>query len=98
MELHISEESQFNSLLPITDLTLDTSSYARYVDTATVEILTLDQIAATCPQTLGLKIDVQGFEREVLDGGSETLDAGHGTSTSNSAPRSCTRVRWRCWN
>lgn len=75
MELHVSEESQFNSLRPMTSFTTDNSPHARYLSTEQVEIRTLDDIARRFgPETtLGLKIDVQGFEAEVLAGGRETL-------------------------
>lgn len=75
LELHISEESQFNSLRQMSDVTVDNSPHARYVKTEQVDVRTLDQIAARFgPETtLGLKIDVQGFEEEVLAGGPETL-------------------------
>jgi len=73
--LNISEETQFNSLRPITQMTVDNSAYARYVQTEEVEVMTLDQIAARYPadRALGLKIDVQGFEEQVLNGAPETL-------------------------
>lgn len=75
MELHVSEESQFNSLRPMTSFTTDNSPHARYLATETVEIRTLDDIASrfSSRATLGLKIDVQGYEAEVLAGGAETL-------------------------
>src|SRR3954453_23546766 len=73
--LNISEETQFNSLRPITRMTVDNSAYARYVQTEEVEVMTLDQIAArySADRALGLKIDVQGFEEQVLDGAPQTL-------------------------
>jgi len=73
--LNISEETQFNSLRPITQMTVDNSAYARYVQTEEVDMMTLDQIAARYPadRALGLKIDVQGFEEQVLNGAPETL-------------------------
>ena len=38
-----------------------------------VPVITLDMLAADMPGRLGLKIDTEGFEYEVLRGGSETL-------------------------
>ena len=75
LTLHRSEESQFNSLRPLTDVTVSTSPHARYTGTEEVPVRTLDDVAARFDRsrTLGLKIDVQGFEAEVLDGGPETL-------------------------
>ncbi|HVH94504.1 MAG: FkbM family methyltransferase [Nocardioidaceae bacterium] len=75
MKLNISEETQFNSLRPITEMTVKNSAYARYVQTEEVEVQTLDQIADSYHPTkvLGLKIDVQGFEEEVLNGAAKAL-------------------------
>lgn len=75
LQLHISEESQFNSLRPMTSYTVDNSPHAREVRTEEVEVRTLDDIASRFgpDRTIGLKIDVQGFEAEVLAGGPETL-------------------------
>lgn len=75
VELHISEESQFNSLRPMTSFTIDNSPHARYLKTEQVDVRTLDDIASRfgTDQKLGLKIDVQGFEEQVLRGGAETL-------------------------
>jgi FkbM family methyltransferase len=75
MLLNISEETQFNSLRPITAMTVNNSAYARYVQTEEVDVMTLDQIAARYPaeRPLGLKIDVQGFEEEVLNGAPQAL-------------------------
>jgi FkbM family methyltransferase len=75
LELHISEESQFNSLRPMTDYTIDNSPHARYVRTERVDVRTLDDIASRFgpERVLGLKIDVQGFEEQVLTGGVQTL-------------------------
>lgn len=75
MALHVSQESQFNSLRPMTEVTLGNSPHAREVRTVEVEVRTLDDLADHhAPDgVLGLKIDVQGFEEEVLDGGARAL-------------------------
>lgn len=73
LTLHVSEESQFNSLRPMTSYTTDNSPHAREVRTVDVDVRTLDDICAPITGTLGLKVDVQGFEAEVLAGGAATL-------------------------
>jgi FkbM family methyltransferase len=84
MLLNISEETQFNSLRPITAMTVNNSAYARYVQTEEVDVMTLDQIAARYPadRPFGLKIDVQGFDEEVLNARHRRWP-GPRTSTSN---------------
>ena len=43
------------------------------VSTREVDVVPLDDIAAAYPGTLGLKIDTEGYEGPVLEGGPETL-------------------------
>jgi FkbM family methyltransferase len=71
--LHISKLSVFNSVLEL-------SSVARLHDermaverSEEIAIRTLDEIAATLQGNILLKIDTQGYERQVLEGGRESL-------------------------
>ena len=74
MQLHLSEESQFTSLVEMGDYTVRASPHARYVDSDTVQVDTLDSLLADqSSQNLALKIDVQGFEREVLAGAPKSM-------------------------
>lgn len=75
--LNVSDESQFNSLLPLADVTLNNSTRAAYVRTEEVPVRTIDEILRECGPCAGLvlKLDVQGYEREALRGASEALAA-----------------------
>jgi FkbM family methyltransferase len=42
-------------------------------ETRTVEVMTLDALAATYPGSVGLKLDTEGHEAEILAGATETL-------------------------
>ncbi len=71
--LHVSQLSVFNSLL-------DLSAAARLHDermavdhTEEIVVRTLDEIAAPLTGNILLKIDTQGYEREVLEGGRPCL-------------------------
>lgn len=72
--LNVSEESRFSSMLPVLDETVDRSHTFRCAFTETVPVVRLDDIAAEFPtERLAVKIDVQGFERQVLDGATDVL-------------------------
>lgn len=76
--LNISHESIFNSMLPILAESVSASAAAAVVGCEEVEVDTLDRILAQAQARdlpLALKIDVQGFERDVLDGSVQTLQA-----------------------
>lgn len=67
------ENSQYNSLKPLTEYAAEPEA-ARKIGSVDVPVRTLDDIAGQLGgATVGLKIDVQGFEEEVLAGGAETL-------------------------
>ena len=65
-----------SSILPMLDTHRRASPAGNYVDT---EDVTVDRLDSVAPQILGpgdtafIKIDVQGFERQVLDGGQSTV-------------------------
>jgi Methyltransferase FkbM domain len=73
--LNVSEGSIFNSILPITVGAVAASPNARTIGVEEVPLDTLDnlleRIGLEVP--LALKIDVQGFERSVLDGATQAL-------------------------
>jgi len=74
--LNVSSNWASSSFLPITDRLRETEPRTAYVGTANVAMTTLDQ---TRPRIMSahdrvyLKLDVQGFELEVLRGATETL-------------------------
>lgn len=72
--INISGATKFSSALPITERALTESPDAAYVGNEDVALDTLDNLGADVEaDNLGLKIDVQGFEGAVLDGGEKTL-------------------------
>jgi FkbM family methyltransferase len=69
--INISENRVSSSVLPILDRCLDAAPKAVYISSETVAMTTLDDVAAafvTGKERVFLKMDVQGFEREVLEG------------------------------
>ncbi len=75
--INISGNGESSSLLPMDQNHLDLAPGSAYVATEQVPVLTLDQALAghLRPDTrLFLKIDAQGYERQVLDGARATLE------------------------
>ena len=74
--INIASNSDSSSLLPMSDEHRSAAPQVDYVGTEEISVARLDDVA---PEHLApasrpfLKIDTQGFEREVLAGGAETL-------------------------
>jgi FkbM family methyltransferase len=70
MEIHISKQDDSSSLLPISGLQNDIFPGTAEKETRTVEVKTLDEILSvdSIKQPALLKVDVQGFEIDVLKG------------------------------
>jgi FkbM family methyltransferase len=65
-----------SSFLPMTPLLAEVAPYTEYVGDETVEVVRLDDLRADLVRPddrAFLKIDVQGFEHEVLQGGAHAL-------------------------
>ncbi|MCK5891561.1 MAG: FkbM family methyltransferase [Aeromicrobium sp.] len=75
--INIASNGFSSSLLPMLDAHIDAAPQVTYVGEETITISTLDDEAV--PLLAGrrpfLKIDTQGFEREVLAGGQATVEA-----------------------
>jgi FkbM family methyltransferase len=71
--LNVSANSYSSSMLPITPVHTSAAPDATYVATETVETTTLDALDLTSVATY-LKIDVQGYEPQVLGGAERLLD------------------------
>lgn len=74
--LHISGDSQASSLRPMLPLHEQVASYFTYVGEERVSIRKLDSVwdEHVSPRSrVYLKIDTQGFEKEVLDGAAKSL-------------------------
>ena len=76
-DLLVSANSVSSSLLDVQREHLDAAPGARTVSRETVAVDTLDAQTAQVEGPFWLKLDVQGFERQVLDGGARTLERTH---------------------
>ncbi len=76
-EINVASNSRSSSLLPMLDAHIDAAPSVRYVGAETITVSTLDAEAAelVAGRRPFLKIDTQGFEREVLAGGPVTVEA-----------------------
>jgi FkbM family methyltransferase len=77
VEIYIAGNSVSSSLLPMLKSHASAAPGSAYVDAERVQISKLDSIASqylSPAANLFIKIDTQGFEWQVLDGGSETLN------------------------
>jgi FkbM family methyltransferase len=74
-EINIAGNSQSSSLLPMLDRHLDAAPGSGYVGTEMIAVTPLDEaLAGAAPdECYMLKMDVQGFETEVLKGARQTL-------------------------
>ena len=70
MEIHISKQDDSSSLLPISGLQEDIYPGTAEIETRTVEVKTLDEVLSvdSIERPALLKLDVQGFEIDVLKG------------------------------
>ena len=76
VELNISDSAYCSSVLPMTDRLREISPTQGYVATEPVEVTTLDELLAeyaSHADRIAVKIDVQGYESEVLEGGDSAL-------------------------
>ncbi len=77
LDLNISANSVSSSLLAVSDLHVSAERESRTIRRETVPVTTLDdELRAETSSTsaIWLKLDVQGFEREVLAGGKRTME------------------------
>jgi FkbM family methyltransferase len=76
-EINIAGNSASSSLLPMLDRHVNAVPSSRYVGTETVRVRRLDDVLdryQTDGKRIFLKVDTQGFEREVLAGLGERID------------------------
>jgi len=72
-QIHVSELTVFSSILDMTSTANLHDSRTAVSRTEEIEIRTLDQVAADLTGNILLKIDAQGYERQVIEGGRETI-------------------------
>lgn len=76
VQMNVSANSVSSSVLPMLDTHADAAPQSRYVAREDVPATTVDELVARIgldPAKTLLKIDVQGYEKSVLDGARETL-------------------------
>ncbi len=71
--INVAAASEFSSLLPFSEAAIRHDDNAAAVSSETIEVRTLDDACPHLPGKALLKIDTQGFERQVLDGGRSVL-------------------------
>ena len=72
-QIHVSELTVFSSILDMTSTASLHDSRTAVTRTEDIEIRTLDQVAAMLTGNILLKIDAQGYEKHVIEGGSQTI-------------------------
>lgn len=75
-EINISDNSYSSSILDMLPSHLQAAPASQYIDKETVDVKTLDTIFQTTlknKNNIYLKIDTQGFEKNVLDGSEQSL-------------------------
>jgi FkbM family methyltransferase len=78
--LNLAGNSSSSSLLPMTSLHVESAPESAYVATETVELATLDSLREELVRPgdrVYLKLDVQGFELEVVKGAADVLPQVH---------------------
>jgi FkbM family methyltransferase len=76
MDINVSANSYSSSFLKVTDTHLAAAPDAKYIHSQVVEVSTLDHLVEsfqTAPIKRYLKIDAQGYELRILEGGQRTL-------------------------
>jgi len=72
-QINVSELTVFSSILDMTSSAKLHDSRTAVTRTEEIEIRTLDQMADRLTGNILLKIDAQGYERQVIDGGHKTI-------------------------
>jgi len=71
--INVADSSVFSSILPSTRAATVFTETAAVTRTETIEVRTLDDVSPALSGNILLKIDTQGFERQVLEGGRSSL-------------------------
>ena len=77
VHLNLSANSSSSSLLPILQCHLESDPNARFIDSVPVPMKRLDSVfhhLAPQARTLMVKIDAQGYEKQILDGASAVME------------------------
>jgi FkbM family methyltransferase len=71
--INVAESTVFSSLLPSTDAAAAFTETAVHAHPELIEVKTLDDVLPDVSGNVLLKIDTQGFEKQVLEGARKTL-------------------------
>jgi FkbM family methyltransferase len=71
--LHVTELSVFSSILPLAAIAAQHDNRTAIERTETIQVHTLDQVANELSGKILLKIDTQGYEKQVIEGGRQTI-------------------------
>lgn len=71
--INVADASVFSSILGSTSAAIQFDSKAAVRRTETIKVRTLDEFASNLSGNILLKIDTQGYEKQVLEGGRKTL-------------------------
>jgi FkbM family methyltransferase len=77
-DIHVASNSDSSSFLPLGERHAAAAPHVGYVGTETVRVARLDDLVDEVPvrgSRIFLKVDTQGFERQVLDGAAKTLES-----------------------
>lgn len=73
VDIRVSQDDIYSSVLPVTSAAVAADARSATASVETVPMRTLDGLSGGLEGTLGVKVDVQGFESHVVDGATETL-------------------------
>lgn len=76
VEINVSENSYSSSILPMLEAHSSVAPTSIYIGKASTDLITLDSVFDSYRKTnekIFLKIDTQGFEKEVINGASKSL-------------------------
>lgn len=77
IDINISQNSVSSSILPMRSVHLEAAPQSRYVGKETVELMRLDELASPLvphAKNMMIKVDTQGYEKEVLAGATGILE------------------------
>jgi FkbM family methyltransferase len=72
-QIHVSELTVFSSILDMTSVASLHDSRTAVTRIEDIEIRTLDQLAEGLSGNILLKIDAQGYEKHIIEGGTKTI-------------------------
>lgn len=87
IKINVSQSAACSSILPLLDRCTSVAPHAAYVGTQTAAITTLDKISRNFvnhDDRIFLKIDVQGYEKQVIQGAKELLPSIVGVQVESS--------------